>query len=205
MKKAIAVIMVLIMTLTFSTAALASDTVSVSLGANLYISNGDTQKGWGGDGVDDTSSGIPFAIFAAATGLVVRVNKTPTGAGIQFIHQHDGDGWNWNQTNLNVADVFTANEEGEGGTFRFSFAAMDGGNGMGGFRSASQGKIMLGYYDDNIADLGIVSASLIGVPKALADDLGVASTGVVTFIGIAALVLAASGTGAVVVSRKLKK
>jgi hypothetical protein len=76
------------------------------------------------------------------------------------------------------------------------------------WRGGEGGKFLLGYWGDgtgNISNIGIISASLIGIPADVAGEHGVGATGVVTFIGIAVAALAVSGGGIALVSRKLKK
>jgi len=199
MKKVLAVVLVLIMAFAFTTSALASETVSVTLGAMNYTNN-DTQKGWASHGHEDSTNNIPFEIFLAASGISISLSKTPDPEFdfFQFILSSNDGGW-WQSIDLSIPDFFKANESGEGGRLVIPFSAANG------ELAGTEGKVIIAYYDDDIATLGVTGASLIGVPKALAEEAGVPFTGVTTFIALAALALAASGTGAVVVSRKLKK
>jgi len=219
MKKILALIMVLILSLSMTAIALAADEdedededeaplseyVSVPLGAFTWVNN-DNQKGWRADGADDVKTDLPWAILKASIGIILVVDRNPEGADISLVFQGDGvDDWPWLQETFKTADYYTANADGNGGRFVIPFSAHPS---WGAIRGGSTGKFIIGYYGDgsgDITNLGLRGASLYGVPRTLADELGVASTGVVTFIGLAALVLAASGTGAVVVTRKLKK
>jgi len=204
MKKALAVGLILIMALTFSTAALASETVSVPLGGFTWVNN-DNQKGWRTNGMDDVATNLPWEVFSAAQGLTFTVNKMPEGDNIALVFQGDGTpGWPWAQMEVLISTVFTENEAGDGGRFTFNFSNHPDWNAI---KGGSIGKFLIGYWGDgsgNIDTLGIVSASLFGVPASVAEDAGVA-TGAVTFVALAAAVLAISGGGAVIVSRKLKK
>jgi len=209
MKKVTAVILVLIMSLAFSTAALAeeekSEFTGVRLGAINFTGN-DNQQGWASDGHENVASGIPFKIFAAATGISIRLSKAPNPElpYMQLVLGSDGPGSFWREEAFGdgLTRFFVADSEGEGGRLVIPFSAHPG---WADFRQGESGRIMICHYDNGgISSLGVVSATLNGVPRALAEELGVPTTGVTTFIGIAALVLAGSGTGAVVVSRKLK-
>jgi len=207
MKKAIAVILVLMMTFALTSTALASESVSVTLGRpNWENSPGNkNQIGWASEGHDadksSRDSGIPFEIFAAASGISFSVSKMPEGdgMGMQVILSSNDGGW-WVQDDFDdIKAFYKENESGGGGRITFPFSRHSGA------LKGTEGKVIVAFWSENWDDIGIISGSLTGVPKALAEEAGVPTTGVVTFIGIAALALAASGTGAVIITRKLKK
>jgi len=207
MKKVVAIVLVLIMTLALSTAALAEEQKSATTGVALgapNISSSDQVAGWAGDGHNDTAAPIPQAIFWAATGISIRISKDgDPEATVGIILTSDKVGGWWAQTDFVLKDVLKPNENGAGGVISIPFSKLKDG---AAFATSTNGAaIQVGYWSDGIADLGLVSATLSGVPRALAEELDVPTTGVTTFIAIAALAVAASGTGAVVVSRKLKK
>jgi len=202
MKKALAVILVVIMAFAFTTSALAS-TVSVPLGAPTWrdSNNPNNQLGWDSDGVDNKIHGLPFEVMAKATGLSISIANTPVDAGMQVVLASDGGNW-WDQQDWQIMDYFTPSDSGEGGRI---FIPLSDHPGLATFRSGTQGRIVICYWSDSWNDLDILSASLTGVPADTAEDAGVATTGAVTFVALAMGVLAVSGGGAVIVARKLRK
>ncbi|MDR2589494.1 MAG: hypothetical protein LBC71_00660 [Oscillospiraceae bacterium] len=203
MKKILAVVLVLIMAFAFTTTALA-DTVGVPLGAFSWVNN-DNQKGWVSDGYDGDPTSTVWAVVAASTGIQIRVDRAPEGGSIFIIAQASFNPSQWNQQEFATADVFTADAEGDGGVIRISWSALPFWSDLAG---SDGGKIGIGYWGDgtgDISNLGFVSAILVGVPRSVAEEHDVPTTGVLTFVGLAIAAFAVSGGGAVVISRKLKK
>ena len=114
--------------------------------------NSDTQMGWLTDGVDNKESPYTAGMFANAVSLILEFAEPPTG-GMQVIWQGDGDGWSWNQTDGVIPDGGM-----DGTTLTIDLPSTL--ENYDAFTQSTQIKFFLGYYDDNIADLGIVSAYL---------------------------------------------
>ena len=116
--------------------------------------NNDTQKGWGSNGTDNKETNLSIETLTSAKTLVLELSKAPTG-GLQVIWQGNGDDWAWNQTN----DVIPSDGTTET-TIRIDLASTL--KNYAKFKASTEAKILLGYYSENIADLGITRAYLEG-------------------------------------------
>jgi len=208
MKKVLAIVIILVMTFAFTATALASEqsaTASVSLKNAAYVINTNFTA-YASDGVEGAND-IHWEVLKSASSLMLRIDRNPVGVEVKVALQSAGNNWNWvgSEEVFKMDDVFKQNEDGEGGTITLRITQMAH---WGDFKSDGGGKILVGYWGDGsggFADLGVTGAWLTGVPRAIAEEHDAPTTGVVSFIGIAALVLATSGTGAFIVTRKLKK
>jgi len=197
MKKIIAITLVIILALAMTTTALASETSGFRLSTTPDEKFGDPNNQWGWK-TGDTDF-ITGAMISNARSLVLTVDKAPhPGSDITLILF--GDGVDWGQKAFKEADVF--NEE----TMRIVLPLAQHDNYAKFGNEPSWAIVGFAYYGDGsgvIDDLGLKGVTLSGIPVDLFPE-GAPRTGVVTFIGIAALALVASGSGAVIVARKLK-
>ena len=208
-RKLAAIVVALGLVAGLSTTAFAAQT---DLGA-MNLSNGDTQQGWLTDGVDGNSSPLTAADFTSAKYLVLEFAQAPTG-GMQVIWQGDGDAWAWDQT-----DGVIPNDGMTGTQLVVDLSSTLKNYDL--FKASTQLKLLLGYYSNNIADLGITKAYLTDTdPNAGAAAPAVTTaapvvttaapasnpqTGDNNMIFIALGVLAVAGVGAFVFAKKAKQ
>ena len=132
------------------------------LGKDFTASNGDTQKGWCTDGVDNTGTDLTAEDMVRATQLVLKLAQAPSG-GLQFIWQGDGNNWGWAQQDgiLNndgtATDIGTLSADGKTLTIDLKKAI----KGYDEFIVSTKIKFFLGYYSPNIEALGIEEAYLV--------------------------------------------
>ena len=166
--------------------------------------NNDQQKGWATTGFEDEgpAATIPLEVLRGMTALVIECPE-PAGAGIQFVLQAPGN-W-WQQGEFQVEDVY------KDGKITLTVAEMDDQGKWEFDEDDFRGKLLVCYYDSNIADLGITKAYIIGnfdlggAPATPGDGKeGPVKTGdnFVIYAALGALVLAAGCT--VFMVRKVK-
>ena len=206
MKKLLAIVLVVVLALALSASAFAS-TTSVPLG-RPYVNDDASQAIWSNpeqnaEGNDGYQTDIPWALFKAATSIVITFDAVPDDMDqdLNFIFQSPANWWDQNYV-YKYADIFVENDSG-GGTVTLPISTFSG---YADWSAQDNGKFVLAFWNDALKGGNAVRASLLGVPSDLAATYGFApSTGAITFIGLAVAALAVSGTGAVVVGRKLKK
>jgi hypothetical protein len=139
----------------------------IDLGTEFTISNGPTQQGWGSNGTDDIVVDITVDGFKYAKFLVLELSKAPIG-GLQVIWQGDGDNWNWNENQSVLGNNGEPNAEkgssiipGEGSavTLRLDLTKAILKYDTA-YQTSTKIKILLGYYSNTVADLGITKAYL---------------------------------------------
>ncbi|MDR0292976.1 MAG: LPXTG cell wall anchor domain-containing protein [Oscillospiraceae bacterium] len=164
---------------------------NISLPADTPVSNGDTQQGWATEGFEDEGAekNIDAADLYKATAIVLEVSKEPIGADIHLILQTPA-GW-WQDNNMSVADVYAD------GKITFDLSKMKDWK----WDAADiRAKVLIAYYDSNIADLGITKAyAVVG-----GGGGGSAKTGDGTMIALALVALALAGGATVFIARKVK-
>ncbi|MDR0293872.1 MAG: hypothetical protein LBH95_06955 [Oscillospiraceae bacterium] len=167
-----------------------------TLGA-FTAENSDTQKGWASNGTDDKETNLSIETLTGAKTLVLELSAAPTG-GMQIIWQGDGDSWTWNQTDGVLPDTGT-----EKTTLRIDLASTL--KNYDKFKASTKAKIFIGYYSNNIADLGITRAYLDGVPSGMGGtDGNNARTGENPAAGIAAATLLVTLCAAAFLARRIK-
>jgi hypothetical protein len=125
--------------------------------------NQPTQKGWCSNGTDLTITDLEVEDLIAAKFLVLKLKSKPIG-GLQVIWQGDGNDWFWAQTDGVLSDSGVPNAA-KGATLsadnvltiELSKALRDPEK----LAKSTQAKIYLGYYSDNIDDLGVFEANLV--------------------------------------------
>ena len=162
---------------------------------DFTISNGDTQKGWASNGTDNKETNLSIETLTSAKTLVLELSKAPAG-GLQIIWQGNGDDWAWNQT-----DGVIPSEGTEETTIRIDLATAL--KNYSKFKSSTEAKILLGYYSDNMADLGVTRAYLDGVSSTTGTS-GNAQTGENTAMKTAAAALVLTICAAALLARKIK-
>jgi len=196
----------------------------LSLTASAAIDLGDltwvnqaNQAGWHADGFEEGSGDIidanaSTADWQAAKYLVIELTDELEGAGIQIVWQGadaDGEGGSaWNQTDLQVADLLV----GDKLVFELATALKD----YDVFSTRAQVKVLLGYWEEDVADI-IAKAYLTNeAPSAGGGNEGGSENGAGTppegnkpvETGIADVAVASAialvAVGAVVFSRKRK-
>ena len=128
---------------------------------DFTVSNGDTQKGWCTNGVDDTETDLEIEDLVDAKYLVLELGNAVTG-GMQLVFQGDGDGWAWNQFDIlgDTGDPITGVEVSEDKkTITIEFSVVF--EGWEDFTSGEKAKIIIGYYSTNIASLDLQEAYLL--------------------------------------------
>jgi len=136
-----------------------SDPNIVKLGEfNLTGGSAAQQRGWRTSNDGEGTGYLDVADFVKAIALVLKVDKVPDlETGMQMVFQGSVDwGWSANQIDIALADVF--NEETM--EIRIPFSMHPN---WATFRASGADdivRIIIAYYDDNLADLGIVDAWL---------------------------------------------
>jgi hypothetical protein len=202
MKKIATIILVVILSLAFTTTASANTPLG-----SITWNHEPPFQGWRSNGADDVSTSLSWEALSTATGIAVVVDRDLEGGEIRLVLQSSGNDWAWASHTYTGLEGKMAFAEGGGGTLTLMFSEHPG---WREFASGGPGKIALGYWGDGsgtFANLGMVSATLIGGSGGGGGGGGQQAprTGVVAFIGIAAAALVVSGGGAVFVARKLKK
>ena len=158
--------------------------------------NNDTQKGWGSNGTDNKETSLSIETLTSAKTLVLELSKAPTG-GLQVIWQGNGDDWAWNQTN----DVIPSDGTTET-TIRIDLASTL--KNYAKFKASTEAKILLGYYSENISDLGITRAYLEGASTTGTANNTSAQTGEGSSARYAAVALVLTVCAAALLARKVK-
>nr|AXS01229.1 hypothetical protein [uncultured bacterium] len=129
----------------------------------MNIRNQDTQMGWGSDGTDN-KDGQPIENFITAKFLVLHLADKPAG-GLQIIWQGDSDGWNWNQNDGVLSDKGEPNAAKGASLSEDNVLTIDLSKALNKysdyFVNNTKTKILLGYYSDDVAALGIKKADFL--------------------------------------------
>jgi hypothetical protein len=173
MKKALVLLAVLCLTLALSCAssgggglaepertvmALPGD-ISGNLG-DFTVTNQPTQRGWLTDGTDGKEVPLQIETVIAAKFLVLQLGSKPIG-GLQVIWQGDGNGWGWAQMDGVLANDGTPNADKGAVLSADNVLRIELSKAFVNYdliKESTQFKMFLGYYSDNIADLGITKA-----------------------------------------------
>ena len=130
-----------------------TSSADIDLGAMNFVNN-DTQQGWQTDSLDSAST-VTAAELTSAKYLVLEFAQAPTG-GMQIIWQGDGSSGglaDWNQT-----DKVIPNDGMSDTSIVIDLASTL--KNYDEFQASTQIKLIIAYYSNNIADLGITRAYL---------------------------------------------
>jgi hypothetical protein len=155
-------------------------TKKVDLGPFNWFNNETTQMGWRSNGMDTEVTDLDIKDLVATKYLVLELDKKPAG-GFQIVYQGNGTpGWAWNQVDVLAGDgtpiddmgAFVA-QEGDKYILAVEFSKAFAEKDYEGFIKSTQAKILIAYYNPDLAGLGIQKAYLaVGYPVGKQFDLG---------------------------------